>query len=63
MEFMVRSLLGMVKDSNFSLIVVQVMRDGSRMLNKEFSTVFDSWLYTMYVYLCNIYQCSVHYSA
>jgi len=42
MEFMVRSLLGMVKDSNFSLVVVQVMGDGSRMMNKEVSTVINS---------------------
>ena len=62
MEFMVGSFLGIVLESNFSLCVVQVMHDRSRMLNKEVSTVLDSWLYTMYVYLCNIYQCSVHYS-
>ena len=33
---------------------VQVKHDGSRMMNKEVSTVIDSWLYTVYVYLCNI---------
>ena len=33
---------------------VQVMHDGSRMMNKDVSTVIDSWLYTVYVYLCNM---------
>jgi hypothetical protein len=51
---MFRSLRDTVRDSNFSLAVVQVMRDCSRMMNKEVSTVIKSWLYTMYVYLCNI---------
>jgi hypothetical protein len=60
--FTLRSLPGTVLDSNFSLGVVQVMDGHSRMMNKEFSTVIDSWLYTMYVYLYNIYQCSLHYS-
>jgi hypothetical protein len=60
--FMFRSLPETVRDSNFSLAVVQVMRDCSRMVNKEVSTVIKSWLYTMYVYLCNIYQCNLNYS-
>ena len=60
--FMFRSLPRPVPDINFSLDVVQVMHDGSRILNKEVSTIVDSWLYTMYVYLCNIYQCNLHYS-
>ena len=40
---------------------VQVTHDGSKMMDKEFSTVIDSWLYTVYVYLCNIYHCSLQY--
>jgi len=56
---MLRSLPGTVPDSNFSLDVAEVMHDFSRMTSKEVSTVIDSCLYTMYVYLCNIYQCSL----
>jgi hypothetical protein len=59
---MIRSLLGTVPDYNFSLDVVEVMHDGSRMMSKEVSTVIYSCLYIMYVYLCNIYQCNMHYS-
>jgi len=51
----VRSLPDAVPDYNFSLDVVEVLHDGSsRMMRKEVSTVIDSCLYTMYVYLCNI---------
>ena len=62
MGCILRSLPGTVPGYNFSLDVVEVMRNGSRMMSKEFSTVVDSWLYIMYVYLCNIYQCNFHYS-
>ena len=32
---------------------VQLMHDGSRMMNKEVSTVIDSWLYcTLCMYIC-----------
>jgi hypothetical protein len=58
---MLWSLPGTVPYSNFSLGVVQVMRDGNRMMKKEISTVIDNRLYTMYVYLYNIYQCSLFY--
>ena len=54
MGCILRSLPGTVLDSTFSLGVVQVMHDGNRMMSKEVSSVIDSWLYTMYVYLCNI---------
>jgi len=57
-----RSLPGTVPDSNFSLGVVQVMRDCSRMMKKEVSTVIDSFLYAMYVFLCNIFLCNLHCS-
>jgi hypothetical protein len=59
---MLRFLPGTILNSNFILGVVEVMYDRSRMMNKEVSTVIVSRLYTMYVYLCNIYQCSLHYS-
>ena len=52
------SLPDIVQNSNFSLGVVQVMREVSRMMNKEVSNVIDSCLCTMYVCLCNIYQCN-----
>ena len=52
---MLRSLSGTVPDSNFSLGVVEVMHDCSRMTSKEVSTVIESCLFTMYVYLCNTY--------
>jgi hypothetical protein len=45
-----RSFPGTLPDCNFSLDVVQLMHDGSRMMSKEDSTVIDSCLYTMYVY-------------
>jgi len=57
-----RSLPGIVPDSNFSLGVVEVMYDYSRLMSKEASAVIDSCLYIMYVYLFNIYQCNLHYS-
>jgi len=57
-----RSLPGTVPDSNFSLDVVEVMHVYSRMIRKQASTVTDSCLYTMHVYLCNIFQCNLHYS-
>ena len=59
---MLSSLPGTVLDSNFSLDVVEVMYDYSRMMCNEASAVIDSCLYTMYVYLCKIYQCNLHYS-
>jgi len=59
---MIRSLPDTVPNYNFSLDVVEVLHDGSRMMIKEVSIVIDSFLYTMYVYLCNIYQCNLHYS-
>jgi len=59
---MLRSLLGTVPDYKFGLDVVEVMDDGSGMMRKEVSTIIDSCLYTMYVYMCNIYQCNLHYS-
>ena len=55
---MLRSLPGTVQDSNFSLGVVEGMYDCSRMKSNEASAVIDSCLYTMYVYLCKIYQCN-----
>jgi hypothetical protein len=55
---MLRSLLGTVADNDFSLVVVAVVHDGSRMMSKDVATVIYSWLYTTYVYLCNIYQCN-----
>jgi hypothetical protein len=58
---MLRSLPGTVPNSNFRLGVVHVMRVGSRMMSKEVSPVIDSQLYTMFVYLCNICQCNLHY--
>jgi len=57
-----RSKAGTVKDSNFSLGVVELMYDFSRMMSNEASAVIDSCLYTMYVYFCKIYQCNLHYS-
>jgi len=62
MGCMLRSLSGTVPDSNFSLDVVQVKHDCSRMMRKQASTVIDSCLYTMYVYLCSIFQCNLHCS-
>ena len=59
---MLRFLPGALPDYNFSVDVVEVMLDGSRMMSKEVSAVIYSCLYTMYVYLCNIYQCNLHYS-
>ena len=53
-----RSLPGTVLYSNVSLGVVDVMHDGGRMMSKEVSTVIYSCLHTMYIYLCNIYQCN-----
>ena len=55
--FMFRSLPRTVPDSNFSLNVIQVMV--VECWNKEVSTVIDSWLYTMYVYLCIIVVCII----
>jgi hypothetical protein len=55
-------LPGILPDSNFSLDVVEVMHDFIRMMSKEALAIIDSSLYTMYVYLCNIYQCNLHYS-
>jgi len=55
-------LLGTVPDYNFSVDVVEVMHDGSRMMSKEVSAVINICLFTMYVYLCNIYRCNLHYS-
>ena len=48
---MLRSLSGTVTLNNFSLGVVQVMHDGSRMMSKEISPVIDGC--TLCVYLCN----------
>ena len=59
---MLSSLPGTVLDSNFSLDVVEVMYDYSRMMCNEASAVIDSCLHTMYVYLCKIYECNLHYS-
>ena len=59
---MLRYLPVTVPDSNFSLGVVEVMYDCSRMQSSEASAVIDSCLYTMYVYLCKIYQSNLHYS-
>ena len=59
---MLRSLPGTVLHSNLSLGVVEVMYDCSRMMSNEASAVFYSCLYTMYVYLCKIYQCNLYYS-
>jgi len=59
---MLRSLPGTVPDSNFSLGVVEVMYDFSRLMSNVASAVIDSCLYSMYVYLCKIYQCNLHYS-
>jgi len=44
----VRSLPDTVPEYNFSLDVVEVLQDGSRMMRKEASNVIDSCLYTMY---------------
>ena len=52
---MLRFLPGTVPDYNFNVDVVEVMHDGSRLMSKEVSAVIYSCLYTMYVYLCNIY--------
>jgi len=57
-----RSLPGTVPDSNFSLGVVEVIYVFSRMMSNEASAVIDSCFYTMYVYLCKIYECNLHYS-
>ena len=59
---MLRSFPRTVQYSNFSLDVVQVMHVCSRMIRKQASTLIDSCLCTMYVYLCNIFQCNLHYS-
>jgi len=56
---MLRSLPSTVQDSYFSLGVVEVMYDCSRMKSNEASDVIDSCLYTMCVYLCKIYQCNI----
>jgi len=56
---MLMSLPGTVPDCNFSLGVVEVMYDYSRMKSNEASPVIASCLYTMYVYLCKIYQCNI----
>jgi len=57
-----RSKAGTVQDSNFMLGVVELMCDCSRIMSNEASAVIDSSLHTMYVYLCKIYQCNLHYS-
>ena len=44
---MLRSLPGTVPDSNFSLDVVEMMHDGSRMLSKKAPTVTDICQYIM----------------
>jgi len=44
-----KSLPGTVPDSNFSLGVVEVMYDFSRMKSNEASAVIDSCLYTMFI--------------
>jgi len=59
---MLRSLPGIVKDSYFSLGVVEVMYDFSRLMSNEASAGIDICLYTIYVYLFRIYQCNLHYS-
>jgi len=46
-RYMLRSLPGTVPDSNFSLGVVEVMYDCSRMMSNEASATIDSYLYTM----------------
>ena len=46
---MLRSLPGTVPDCNFSLDIVEVMHDVSRMMSNEVSTVIDNWFYTMYI--------------
>jgi len=56
---MLRSLPLTVLDS---LGVVEVMYDCSRMMGNEASAGIVSCLYTVYVYLCKIYQCNLHYS-
>ena len=48
---MLWSLPGTVPESNFSLGVVEVMYDCSRMMSNEASAVIDICLYTMFVYL------------
>jgi len=47
---MLRFLPGIVPDYNFSVDVVEVMHDGSRMMRKEVSSVIYSCLFTMYVH-------------
>ena len=59
---LLRSFPGIVPDNYFCLDVVHMMHDGSRMMNKGVSTVIDSWLYTVYLYLCDNYQYSLLYS-
>jgi hypothetical protein len=44
----VRSLPDTVPDCNFSVDVVEVLHDGSRVMRKEASNVIDSCLYTIY---------------
>jgi hypothetical protein len=44
----VRSLPDTIPDYNFSLDVVEVLHDGSRVMRKEASNVIDSCLYAMY---------------
>ena len=51
---MLRFLPGTVQYHNFSVDVVELMHNGSAMMSKDVSAVIYSWLYTMYVYLCNI---------
>ena len=48
---MLNSLPGTVPDSYFSLGVVEVMYDCSRMKSNEASAVIASCLYTMYVFV------------
>ena len=58
---MLRSFPGIILDNNFTLVVVQVMHGGSRMMIKGVSTVIDGCALCMYicVYLYNSYPCSL----
>jgi len=47
---MLRFLPGTIPDYSFSVDVVEVMYDGSRMMSKEVSAVIYSCLYTMHVH-------------
>jgi len=62
MGCILRSLPGTVPDSNFSLPVVQVKHDCISKMRKQASSVIDIYLYTVYVYLCSIFQCNLHCS-